>query len=488
MGRRSVSGLPRYVLRHGAGFKYKRAVPKDVRPAVRRGRQRHWIAYLKSRTIVEVAAAAAEIDVAINGLIARWRTLPPEDKAHVAARGGFGALEAMAGVRAALLRRTEEHAQIDLAALDLSSPDVLTMLATKKASKEHAQKERALIERDEHVLSEGKPKRGTLGAIVDVWIARQKPTDAGSIHKRRKMLKEFLEVSGLRAGDPLHAAKKSHARKFRDVLEADPKFYRPTAVGKLGDMRTLFKFALGEVDDDLTNPFSADITIRAPTPEEQDNEEGKRAFTDEEARLVLDGLNKLGEWSARADRNADYSLLVRIMAWHGMRAGEVVQLRAEDIGEEHGVAVIRVRREAGKRKSKASKRDVPIHADMLAEIQAVASKRAMTGQIRLFPTFWQDAEGKPFKRPYGMLHTASNRFLRKRLKLVDEDIGLHSWRHRWRVRAESREVAMPANVSRAIMGHKPGKDVHDAVYNRSGWTQADFARERKEYMDKTRPL
>ena len=49
--------------------------------------------------------------------------------------------------------------------------------------------------------------------------------------------------------------------------------------------------------------------------------------------------------------------------------------------------------------------------------------------------------------------------MRKVAKITDPALIMHSFRHTWRTLA--REISMPPAVSRAIMGHRLGKDDHE---------------------------
>ena len=75
--------------------------------------------------------------------------------------------------------------------------------------------------------------------------------------------------------------------------------------------------------------------------------------------------------------------------WTGMRLGECVQLRTDDVVQTDGVDVILVRRdeEGDKRlKTAASERIVPIHSELkkIGFLKHVAAMRE-NGEIRLFP-------------------------------------------------------------------------------------------------------
>ena len=54
-------------------------------------------------------------------------------------------------------------------------------------------------------------------------------------------------------------------------------------------------------------------------------------------------------------------MVMRLIAYHGMRAGEACQLRACDVHRVGGVDVISINDAAGSIKNRASLRDVPLH-------------------------------------------------------------------------------------------------------------------------------
>jgi integrase len=56
-----------------------------------------------------------------------------------------------------------------------------------------------------------------------------------------------------------------------------------------------------------------------------------------------------------------FAWVVRLLAYHGMRSGEVCQLRSADITALHGIPAIRVHDLHGRVKNRSSIRDIAIH-------------------------------------------------------------------------------------------------------------------------------
>jgi integrase len=130
-----------------------------------------------------------------------------------------------------------------------------------------------------------------------------------------------------------------------------------------------------------------------------------------------------------------------------MRSGEVTQLRVEDVSMLFGVPVLRVHDRYGSIKNRFSQRDVPLHPRCE---DLVDYARSVRGPWLFDPANWRSDR---FQRHASV-------FLRTKARLADRALTMHSLRHTWRTLA--REIGMPASVSRAIMGHSMGRDVHEA--------------------------
>jgi integrase len=151
--------------------------------------------------------------------------------------------------------------------------------------------------------------------------------------------------------------------------------------------------------------------------------------------------------------------MVKLLAYHGTRSGELANLHVEDVTTSMGVPVLRIHRLLqGALKNPASRREIPIHPKCRRIIAYARGRMSDTQKAKgpyLFGSFpeWKDGRGKPFQKD-------ASTWLRKVVKITDRALTIHCLRHTWRTLA--REIDMPVSVSLAIMGHTRGKGEHAA--------------------------
>ena len=221
--------------------------------------------------------------------------------------------------------------------------------------------------------------------------------------------------------------------QYRDMLERKT-YARSTAQEYLDGIHRLFAIAYSEGLVE-SNPVTG---IKLRTARNKFIElQRRRPFEANEIRLLFDALKNETE---------PFQWLVKLLVYHGMRSGEAAQLRVEDITMISNVPVIRVHDRYGSVKNRNSQRDIPLHpkcTEFINYAQTV-SKNWIFPQRTLRSDRFQSHAGY---------------FLRRRVGLTDRALTMHSLRHTWRTLA--REICMPPAVSRAIMGHSLGSDVHD---------------------------
>ena len=201
-------------------------------------------------------------------------------------------------------------------------------------------------------------------------------------------------------------------------------------------MHRLYNIALSEGAADL-NPFSGVKARKGDNGRFAD--EGRKPFTSIHARLIFKRL---------AELQPDDQIVMRLLAYHGMRAGEVCQLRACDVTRVGGVDVISINDAAGSIKNKPSLRDVPLHPQC-RELLKLAKSKAPDAYLFDYPMWKHSRAGKFQQR--------ANAWLRS-IGITDKNITIHSWRHTWRTMA--RELNIPEPISRAILGHTLGNGDH----------------------------
>jgi integrase len=164
-----------------------------------------------------------------------------------------------------------------------------------------------------------------------------------------------------------------------------------------------------------------------------------------------------------------------LCAYSGARAGEITQLRGQDIEQRDGFVVMKITPDAGTTKSRKA-RIVPIHEHLIDQgfLEYVRAK----GKGPLFydpPAKAQetDESSDPLKPKRPRAVNALNKvagWVRK-LGIADPAVRPnHGWRHTFKARA--RRADIEKRVRDAICGHEPGEvdDEYDNV------TPADMAK------------
>ncbi len=270
----------------------------------------------------------------------------------------------------------------------------------------------------------------TILDLVELWREIARPRAKRSYLRMVTCAKLLNEVVGPL---PPQSISRSHIMRLRDHLETTD-LSRATARLYLQGIHRLFAVALSE-GRTSENPARG-IQLRAGTDKFVDRDR-RRPFDHAELRAIAGALQS---------EPLAFRWLVRLLAYHGMRSGEAVQLHAEDVVPLFGVPVLRVHDRHGSIKNRFSQRDIPLHPACHGFLDYAHSQ----GGGRIFPVETWRADR--FQRFAGV-------FLRKRAKIEDVTVTMHSLRHTWRTLA--REIGMPAPVSRAIMGHAMGNDIHE---------------------------
>jgi integrase len=138
-----------------------------------------------------------------------------------------------------------------------------------------------------------------------------------------------------------------------------------------------------------------------------------------------------------------------IMAFTGMRVGEVLQLGAADIQQQDGIHYFVIEENAKKGKSvkTGERRHVPIHTALIKEgLLEYAATLPSDGP--LFPDKKADKHGLRGTKGW----QAVGRWVREKVGITDPDkVPNHSWRHR--VEDELRAAGVEESIRDAITGH-----------------------------------
>ncbi|WP_220432306.1 site-specific integrase [Falsirhodobacter xinxiangensis] len=179
-------------------------------------------------------------------------------------------------------------------------------------------------------------------------------------------------------------------------------------------------------------------------------------FTDAEANVILkaaladpDTLGRRAAGNKRAIRWAPW-----ICAFTGARIVELMQLRTEDLIEEHGVLCLRITPEAGSVKS-GNYRMVPIHPQLLE-----MGLPRMIRSLENGPVFcnMKPIRGKiadPVERAQSVGAKVGT-WVREIAGITDPALQPnHAWRHRFKTMA--RDYGIDMEVRDAIQGHEDGR-------------------------------
>lgn len=185
-----------------------------------------------------------------------------------------------------------------------------------------------------------------------------------------------------------------------------------------------------------------------------------KGFSDDEAKAILTAA--LADPESLGRRTAENKRAIRcgpwICAFSGARITEIMQLRTDDLIEDHGVLCLRITPEAGSVKT-GTYRMVPIHPQLL--------DMGLPDMIRALPAgpvFYSTApvRGKPAD-PVERAQSAGAKigtWVREVVGITDPKVQPnHAWRHRFKTVA--RDAGIAPEYSDAITGHEDGRAATD---------------------------
>ena len=301
----------------------------------------------------------------------------------------------------------------------------------------------------------------SIRALFDDWIEKKKPA--------RGTIKRWLGViEAAQAHWPdLRRVTETNAREwFKSLVTADRSVHTVNQTWRTA-LKTLCSWAVRE-GHLKRNPFAGG---KLDAPRKIITRESK-AFTDDEAHTILRAA--LEVTTANLPVDAAKRWLPWVCAYSGARAGEIAQLRGQDISERNGTWAMTLTPEAGAIKDRKP-RTVPLHEHLTAQgfLEFVKSR----GKGPLF----FDAPAKEGKANW-QKHPPSAHIVRtvgywtRALGITDREVSPNrAWRHTFKLNAE--RAGIPERLSDVITGHAP------ASIGRSYGqpTLADLAREIKKF-------
>lgn len=427
----------RNIVRQGKGWRYRLGIPTDLRTAF--GKKKEWSRYLGDISENEAEKLARELTVRDDRRIAVLRSLTPDQRIEVIKHGALDD----PSMWKRYLDGTEIGARFVEAIAIYTAPqatddeveqgrDALAIIRAKQQAGEMR-----------HEVARGRKtlRRLAIGSenamdqLLTNWRQWSKPRSEATVKKYRLYLNRFVACVG--DMEP-REVKPAHVRKWRDDLETNPKIKTESVAKHLEALNAMFRAARSAgvvemVPSDGIKPTKQVAKFADATR--------KRPFKPEHVRTIF---------KAAETESADFKWMLRLLAYHGMRSGEAAQLRVEDVTTVLGMPVLSIHDRVGTVKNKHSVREIPIHPECLGIVDYA---KARNGDW-LFGTFleWKGKRGEYFQK-------VGSVWLREKAAIVDPALTMHSFRHLWRQLA--RELSMPVGVSRAIMGHKLGSDVHE---------------------------
>ena len=187
------------------------------------------------------------------------------------------------------------------------------------------------------------------------------------------------------------------------------------------------------------NPFKG-LSVHDPV----DDSERRDPFTPGQLSTLFGTAPWTKPWTAGDEKPGAFWVPL-LCLFHGLRNGEAAGLRVEDIAQEDGIRVLRVRAYDGKRiKTSGSRGTLPIHPELLRMgfLSHVAA-RGDAGEMLLFPEGVANSRGQ-------IAAKLAERFSEKvkRLGFEGRKLGMHSFRHNFEDRLRAAEL--PERTSLAL--------------------------------------
>ena len=439
--------MPRYVVPHHGGLKYVRAIPKDVQPLEGR---KVWTAYLKGLNLADAKTRALELAADHDKRAKALRGLAEADKKTLISKGGLALCQVEAD--------QAEYLAAVLWPYTLGKPKTPHAARLAQGARRSISSMSAANAATHNIFAKLRGESGSdprLFDLVALWQRVAKPRAAKSTDKMKMHVRRFVELIG---DHPPRDVTRQQALDFRDGLERRSDLSAKSVDKHLYGMLRLYNVALSEGAADQ-NPFMGVKARKGPNGKYVD--EGRKPFTSIHARLIFKQLSSLP---------ADDQIVMRLLAYHGMRAGEACQLRGCDVTRVTGVDVISINDAAGSIKNRPSLRDVPLHPKC-RDLLALAKSKAPDAYLFDYPMWKHSRAGKFQQR--------ANAWLRS-IGITDKNVTVHSWRHTWRTMA--RELNMPEPISRAILGHTLGSGDHGK------YGEAPSLKSRANWLARVEPL
>nr|WP_254443476.1 tyrosine-type recombinase/integrase [Ruegeria atlantica] len=283
----------------------------------------------------------------------------------------------------------------------------------------------------------------TLTSLFDRWkkdhLSNEKaPATVGDFAQKKDALVDYLGHEDVTQIKPKDIA------DWCDYLR-DEKGLKPKTISRkyLAAIRAILRLARSKFLIEF-DP-SADVSVKVPNPVA----ERSKGFTDDEAKRILQHASKALKDDTRATRKNKLACrwIPWICAYTGARAGEVAQLRKQDLRNDGDIHWLLITPDAGSVKARRY-RTVPIHPHLF-EIGLVDFINS-AGEGYLF----HDGGTTP-KEAFRLSQNARDKvgdWVRNKVGITDTRIQpSHAWRHRFKTQARNADVDVV--YQDAICGH-----------------------------------
>lgn len=427
--------MSRYLVRHHGGYRFFRAIPRDLQQL--EGRKAFSV-YLGPLTPSEAKTRALELALEQDRRAEALRQMSQPDRMLLIAKGGLARCEADADYARYIAATLWVHSKPDAG----GRPTVHVPAVNETA--EHAARAAEYVEKivPKRLTPDREPK---LFDLIPKWSTGIKAKEVKKMHQR---VRHFAEKIGDLAPRDVTRA---HTTKWRDTLYnlKDARTGKPcklsTARKYIDSLHALFAVALSYGDVD-SNPFSG-LTVADRAPIRKFHTKEKRhPFSADQLTLMLANTGLLP--------TADDALVLRINIYNGTRGSEACQLRACDVVTVDGVACIKITDEGDLSvKNSQSIRTVPLHPKIRADVVALAA-RVTEEKGEDAPLF--NYPRRPSDETYGgLFQQRVHRWLRERLKITDSKLTSHSTRHRFEDACHN--AGLPEYVINRLVGHTKQK-------------------------------
>ena len=434
-----------------------RAVPKHLKPVLGKA---YLLRPIGAMSHAEAKAKAQQYAAQDAAMFSRLQKLAPSEAQELVKAGGLTRWEATQELEARFLPflqlpETGEDFDPD-APEDIQAKQAFEVAKARKDSiqaLERVARSNALKLR----IKGRKPAdEAALMQLISVYRRERPAVDERSFKRARLYIGRLIEHIG-----DIHPRQltRDHILKFRDALEAKG-YSRANVNQHLDKLGTLFSIAIncGEM---VQNPAEK-IRARDTTAKKTGRRKG---FSEAEMKIIFEAL---------PSQRSDFQTIIRMLAHHGMRSGELLQVRCMDVAEEHGVLIVHLHDIDDGRsiKNKKSVRKVPIHpscqSEIIALVEDVSAKHGASAPL------FQSLSA----------HDPARRFQREMANWI-RSLGMadrkpRDFRHRFRTICG--EAEMPERFSRSLMGHTLGKDVHGS------YGEAPSLKSRLKWLSRIDPL